>query len=315
MIDLRAKNMKIPAPWLSRRLCLIAVFLSLVLATGASRSSSRELIVCGWDEVFILDTARNPPVKIWSWKAADRPELPASLRAKFKTTDDCKPVDGGKRILITSSSDGIALVERSSGRVLFYASAGGAHSAEMLPGKRVVVASSTSQSDRGNRLILFDLRKSDQSLFETEFVSGHGVVWDERRKLLWALCGQTLRTYRLAAWNTNRPQLDEAARYDLPDAGGHDLSAVPGSNYLAVTTIRNAWLFDRNSHEFKPHPLLGGVDDVKSINVHPSTGQVVWTQADKGFWWTSTIRFLNPESTFEMKGERLYKARWVAAPR
>jgi hypothetical protein len=42
---------------------------------------------------------------------------------------------------------------------------------------------------------------------------------------------------------------------------------------------------------------------------------VVWTLADKGFWWTATLRFLNPENTIERNGERLYKARWVASPK
>ena len=47
------------------------------------------------------------PRKVFSWKAQDRPELPAAFKNKFKTTDECKPV-AGNRILITASSDGVA---------------------------------------------------------------------------------------------------------------------------------------------------------------------------------------------------------------
>jgi hypothetical protein len=30
-----------------------------------------ELIVCGWDEVFILDPDHPDKGKLWSWRAAD----------------------------------------------------------------------------------------------------------------------------------------------------------------------------------------------------------------------------------------------------
>ena len=35
------------------------------------------------------------------------------MTVKFRSTDECKPVDGGSKILITSSSDGVALVEKA----------------------------------------------------------------------------------------------------------------------------------------------------------------------------------------------------------
>ena len=85
---------------------------------------ARELITCGRDKVLILDLnardAVGTPKTIWSWRAADRAELPADVRVLFRSTDDCKPVDGGRRILITSSSGGVALVERANGAVVFY---------------------------------------------------------------------------------------------------------------------------------------------------------------------------------------------------
>ena len=72
-------------------------------------------------------------------------------------------------------------------------------------------------------------------------------------------------------------------------------------------------IFDRGKKTFSPHQALRDFENVKSIHVHPGTGEVVWTLSDKGFWWTATLRFLNPESTIERSGERLYKARWVAS--
>jgi hypothetical protein len=221
-------------------------------------------------------------------------------------------VDGGKRVLITASSDGIALVDRATRKVEFYGSAGGAHSAEMLPGGRLAVAASTSKSPLANRLVVFDLKRSAQPLFDTELVSGHGVVWDAGRQVLWALGLNTLRTYKLLAWDTATPRLVKESEYALPDTSGHDLMAVPGTNLLSISTHHHAWLFDRGKKTFARHPQLADFENVKSIHVHPGSGEIVWTMADKGFWWTATLRFLNPATTIERTGERLYKARWVA---
>jgi hypothetical protein len=291
-----------------------AIIAGTILYSGAPAAPSRELIVCGWDEVFILDMNAQPPAKVWSWKAAERPELPESVRGKFGATDDCKPVDGG-RILITASTDGVALVERASGKVLFYGTAGGAHSAEMLPNGRIAVAASDSKNEFSDSLVLFDSKKSGKPVFHTELRSGHGVVWDAGRQVLWALSGSHLRTYTLAKWDTEQPELVKTAEYALPGRGGHDLQPVPGTDLLSLTTLRQSWIFDRAKGAFSPHPQLADFVNVKSITIHPVTKQTVWTQADKGFWWTATLRFLNPDGTLELKGERLYKARWAVAPR
>lgn len=286
-----------------------AVWALLALPLTATAAGNRELIVCGWDEVYILDLNRRPVEKVWSWKASGAAELPEAMRTQFRTTDECKSVHDGQMILVTASSDGVALVDRASRKALFYASVGGAHSAEMLPDGLIVVAGSTSKSPLANSLVLFDRRRSAKPLFHTELESGHGVVWDARRKVLWALGLSTLRTYRLSG-----QELIRTAEYPLPDTSGHDLMHVPGTDLLTVTTHRHAWMFDRQKKTFSPHPQLPDFENIKSINVHPDSGEVVWTLADQGFWWTATLRFLNPAVVMDRAGERLYKARWVATP-
>lgn len=288
------------------RQALIALLLFAVPALPAGH-----LVVCGWDEVFILDLNRPLPAKVWSWKAADRPELPAHLRDKFRTTDECKPVDNGRRILITASSDGVALVERKTGRAVFYGQAVNAHSAELLPGGRIAVAASHRPNAEGDRLILFDVDKPDRPIFHTELSWGHGVVWDAEREILWGLSGSDLRAYRLKDWESATPWLEKAAAYPLPDPGGHDLQPVPGMAMLTVTSGRHAWLFDRDARSFLPHPELGGEAAVKCITTNEATGQIVWVQAEGGNWWTDKLRFLRPERVIQLPGERLYKARWL----
>ena len=79
------------------------------------RSNTRELIVCGWDEVFILDFdqwEQNRPQKIWTWKAAECTDLPDAFKTLFNTIDECKPFDQGRKILITSSGGAVALLDK-----------------------------------------------------------------------------------------------------------------------------------------------------------------------------------------------------------
>src|SRR5436190_19429983 len=122
----------------------LGVFLSSC-ASGPGAPSEDELIVCGGDEIFGLQVpASGEPRKAWGWKAKEASELPELVRKQFESTDECKPVAGG-RVLVTSSGGGVALVDRGSGRATFWASVVNAHSAELLPAGKVVVASSTGE--------------------------------------------------------------------------------------------------------------------------------------------------------------------------
>ena len=79
--------------------------LCAVSCTSLSTLPNRELIVCGWDKVYILDfdqcDKQGRPKEVWSWKGADRQDLPKKLRKAFGSTDECKPYDEGRKILIT----------------------------------------------------------------------------------------------------------------------------------------------------------------------------------------------------------------------
>jgi hypothetical protein len=265
-----------------------------------------DLIVCGADEVFILrlrDAAG--PRKIWSWRAADRPELPEPFRKRFPTTDDCKPVDGGRKILITSSGGAAALVERATGKVLFYATAPNAHSAEVIPGNRVVVACSTKPD--GNRLDLHDLAVSDKPIASDELQGAHGAVYDEARNVLWALGTFELRSYHVGANTLVRKQT-----FALPNDGGHDLRPIPDRPGLIVTTHHHVWVFDRDLLTFQPFPQLGNEHDVKSMDFDPESGALAYVKAEKS-WWAERVKFMGLDCTVEFPGAKIYKARWTPA--
>jgi hypothetical protein len=295
-----------------------------VLASGthgaASDAVTRELIVCGREKVLILDldsrdSAGSPKI-IWSWRAPGRTDLPAEYHPLFRSTDECKPVEGGRRILITSSSGAVALVERAIGAVVFYGRAVNAHSADLLPNGRIAVASSRDpKENKGDALILFDITQSNRELWRTELPSGHGVVWDEKRRVVWVLADRELRSYQLTAWNSATPTLARLATIPLPEGGGHDLYPVPGTAFLSLTTTSRCWLFDRDKQAFSPHPLLAAHASIKSITEHPVTRQIAFTEAERPNWWTTRIQFLHPDETCSVPGEQFYKVRWnVTAP-
>src|SRR5688572_28132681 len=292
--------------------CLLLVAL---FALPHSVAASHELIVCGRDEVFILDLKTRDgdgtPRKVWSWEAAGRHDLPAEYHSLFRSTDECKPVEGGKRILITSSGGAFALVDRETKGVLGYGRAVNAHSADLLPGGRVAVAASRDpRGGKGDSLILFDITMPGRELWRGELVSGHGVVWDAKRQLVWALADREIRSYRLTDWNTPAPKLTLAGTFPLPESGGHDLQPVPGTALLSVSTANHCWHFDRDRTAIFLHPSLGELAHIKSISHHPVTGQIAYTQAERPNWWTERIRFLGPDDACSVPGEQFYKVRW-----
>lgn len=294
---------------------LLCTLLTATIALSLPRQSAtrpRELVVCGWDEVFTLRLERGldaAPRRSWSWRAKGRADMPDDIEALFNTTDDCKPFEGGSKILVTSSGGGVAFVDRVNDRVLFHGRAANAHSADLLPRGRVAVAASHDRAGKGDRLILFDLTASDRELSSVELPWGHGVVWDEQRRLLWALSGEDLRVYELGDWGSATPKLQRVALIPLPERGGHDLSVV-NTTLLAVSTANHCWVFDRNARTFQPHPELGDKAGVKSINHDPQSGQVAYVQAEGKNWWAERIHFLRPADSLHVAGEHFYKARW-----
>lgn len=297
-----------------------AVLALLAFASLATASTSRHvagaesdrLLVCGWDEVFVIDARdaeKGEIKKLWSWRAATSEGLPEAERKRFGTTDECKPTPDGKFLLIASSGGACAFVERATGKTLWYASVPNAHSIDLLPDRRVVAAASTAGA--GNRVILFDLAQPDKQLWEGELHSAHGVVWDEDRQTLWALGFDELRRYETADWETASPSLKLVQTFKTPDEGGHDLQAVPGGDDLVLSTHAGVWRFDRETKEFRPDDAFGKLAHVKCVSHHPTSGRVAVVQASEEAWWTDTIRLTEPEGKIVLPGEKIYKVRWL----
>ncbi|RLD97587.1 MAG: hypothetical protein DRJ13_12085 [Bacteroidetes bacterium] len=272
-----------------------------------------ELLLCGKQEVSIIrfeNMSDTTYEKVWSWYAEDAVDFPDSLVEVFYATDECKSVNHGKQVLITASwRGGVALIDRETKNILFYALIPNAHSAEILSGNRVVVAGSTDMG--GNCLALYDLTRSNHVLFKDSLYSGHGVIWDESREILWALGYDELRAYSLVDWASDTPSLKLEDAYKIPGISGHDLMSYPDTPYLIITEEGSAWKFDRDTKVFSEFEELKDLEHIKGVMIHPEVKQLVYVQADTGKSSSDTLRFLNPDKTMSFPGHSFYKARWV----
>lgn len=285
---------------------ILRVFAALSLIHSAIAAD--RLTVCGADEIYQIDPAASPVTKLWSWRAKDRPEIPEALKGSFNTTDECKPLDGGKQMLVCSSGGGCALLEMPSGKALWWAKVPNAHSIESIPGGLIAVASSVGGA--GNKVVLFDSSVPEKALSSIELPSAHGLVWDEPRQCLWALGLRELLLCELVKEEGETPSLKVKSRYTLPDEDGHDLRPVPRSTELVISTHGNVWRFDREKKEFKADPDLKDRVETKSVDIHPVSGRTLVVQAAGENWWTDFVELLHPAGKIGLKGEKVYKARW-----
>lgn len=275
------------------------------------------LVCCGAAEVFVID-ALDPQAKLWSWTASDSASIPEDFHRKFRSTDDCKPYAGGV-MLITSSSRGVALIERDTKRCLFLADVANAHSACLLPKRQIAVAASTS----GDEIQFFTYDDAGESASvaasiptqRIPLLGAHGTVWDATRERLWALGTNELLQLRHGGTDATSGVWSVVARHQLPSSGGHDLSPAHNDSHLWVTTDTQVLRFNMAEPSFEIAEGFGGHQKVKSVDVHPQTKRIVYQQALKTEWWSHTIRFADA-SPVTLENERLYKIRWDApAPR
>tara|TARA_R110002124_G_scaffold277321_8_gene448640 strand:+ start:25028 stop:25933 length:906 start_codon:yes stop_codon:yes gene_type:complete len=297
--------------FLSSLFLIVTFFSCSEKQTSVINTDSSEIIGCGDENVVIFDkekSNKNSLVKVWEWTAAISEGLPKEYHGYFNTTDDCKPVGEGQ-ILITSSSGGVALVNRKDKKTVFYAYVPNAHSADYLPGGRIVVALSTAEN--GNSIRLYDVKQSDKILYSDSLYSGHGAVWNEEKNSLFTLGFDQLREYKLADWESAQPKLEKVNEWEIPDESGHDLF-LTSDQRLLLSTTNSVWQFDISTSIFTPFEPLEGAKHVKSVNFNAETKELVYTKGEIS-WWTHHIYFENPQDTLEVNDMKLYKVRvlWV----
>ncbi len=307
-----------PESWLQTTcFCLLCVILfsthfSLIASSQNSGTSlasyqpnTDTIIVCGDSLVLMVDLTKsetNNPHIVWQWNAKTAVDLPEAYREqKFNSIDDCKAVEDGETMLISSSSWGVAVVEIESKKVHFYTEVANAHSLELLPGNKLAVAASTNEE--GNKIVVFDLDKGGDEIFSDSLYSGHGVVWDKQRESLYALGFDVLREYKMDP----DAILKKVNEWQIPGESGHDLQLTPDGHKLLLTEHHNAWAFDLATHQFEKIELPHQVD-IKSLTKN-SRGQTMYIAAEES-WWAHHVRFVEPSFILNFPEIKLYKARW-----
>ena len=286
----------------------IFIFVGCLTCSCVGGKSEELILVCGQDKVLMIDPAKSDGEQlniVWQWQVSDSAaQVPTLWQKYLPPLNDCKPVDGNSKILI-SGGRGVVMIDRATKKCLFYAYTPNSHSIELLPDNRIAVALSTA--NEGNSLQLYDVDKPDRILFKDSLYSGHGVVWIDGRKRLYALGFDELREYSLKNWHTYTPALQLDRKWTLPGEGGHDLSLV-SNDCLLVSNHEGVYLFDIPSEAFTPFEPLAKVHDVKSVNYNTLSGRLTYTKAEEK-WWTFNVYQKYPDKTLTIPNIRLYKVR------
>ena len=262
-------------------------------------------------DVLVMDVDGDwskPESILWKWNPEGDPNIPADRLKRFNHIDETKVVNGGKQILVTSSTGGMALVDVATKQSVFTGYPGGStHSADLLPDGTIITASST-----GNFLMVFtrkDGEKTAHKTFKLTFADAHGVVWDKLLGLVWAVGKEAVICCRYN-FDVENPQLTIVESFPLKPNPywGHDLILLEKEHKLLMTG-RNMLEFDTMTGQYK---LFLKRKSVKSISIHPETGEQL-VQIPKENYWNDTVTLLNGDRKWTLPGNaKIYKARWFA---
>ena len=288
---------------------IFALLLVAIAATGCKAYNENHLAVCGGKEVKIIDmqsSLGDNVTEVWSWSVEDQTQgLPAEYAEYLTPLDECKFVDGNKKLLLTSSSSAVVLLDIKSKACEFYARTPMAHSADLLPNNRIAVALSTNK--KGNSLEIYDISQPEKVLWRDSLYSGHGAVWHAERESLYALGYDVLREYKLKDWQSDTPSLELAASWPLPIKSGHDLVKID-AEYMLVSGHEGVRWFKVESGEFSPFEPLKDTHNVKSVNYSRKLNRLIYTKGEVS-WWTHNIYQQNPDKTITIDSLNIYKVR------
>jgi WD40 repeat protein len=280
----------------------------LIYETSSIQSAPRKsFMACGDSKILLVDyigsNDTNPKI-IWEWDAHNDTALPEPYRTTlFDTVDDCKSTNNGQQILVSSSSGAVAIIDTESKQTKFYTRVPNGHSVELLPDNRLIAASSLSTE--GNKLMLFDITKSDSKpLFTVPLESAHGVVWDRKRNSLYALGYNISREYKMISADVLRLNKE----WTIKGIDGHDLQMVPGGDALFMTEETGAWKFNLTDYTFGKIEGFPDAANIKSLG-QDNSFQYIYTIEEEGYW-TYHVRFFNPIRVFTFPTLHVYKARW-----
>lgn len=188
------------------------------------------------------------------------------------------------------------------------------HSVELLPDGNLISVCSKSNKivvhygkESQNNIV----RHTKKQVYDCGF--GHGVVYDKKRNLVWAI-GRKLLKYQYE--NIDIPTLTLLEEYELEQVTGHDLIPNPFNDSLLFTINLGIYEFDIASEQMTK---LSDLKKVKSISIDHRTGHIYATLPKKKLglarFQTDTIVNLNTKRQWTRRNSKFYKARlWQSNP-
>lgn len=268
---------------------------------GAQGEEATQLLVCGDNMLYHInadiaaEAGFNSSI-IWQWDATSVMNVIGKDGLRL---DDCKPVENNTKVLLTSSRGYALILEKESKKMLWYSNIStNAHSSELLPNDRIVVAC----SDKGDCLQVFDRSVSNKVVCSTPLTLAHGVVWNDKHQRLYAIGGNYMYIYKLGDWETTSPKLileHTISTYRIVN-GTHDLTYV-NEDTILVSGQYSA-LYDIVKGTFTQLPRFMNSTQLKSVNYNVTTGECWYvdaTEPEGDFTWSSkTIHYTdNVQST------------------
>lgn len=288
---------------------------------ASSAASSTQVLVCGDNMIYLLDAelavlSGYKNAIIWEWDAKDWYQTVGLTQGNMIRLDDCKPVDDNKKILATSSKGYAVLIDKESGKVLWYSNCStNAHSGEILPNNRIAIAC----SDSGDLIQIFDIATSNSVRFSTKLDSAHGVVWNPVTERLYAIGGKTFNIYKLTDWETSSPKLTLDKSITTTNVTGlHDLTLVDENTLLL--SGRKAAFYNITNGSFTNIPIFNNSTALKAVNYNGDTGECWFTdptevEVPNLTWASHTIRYTDDiqskyqTKSFKVEDLNVYKVR------
>ncbi|WP_419995653.1 DUF6528 family protein [Streptomyces boninensis] len=267
------------------------------------------------------DLAADPAAALWRYTPDGDPQF-----ADLQYADGWRYVSevkvrrhGRKTYVLATASFGLCFaVEYPTGKRYWGAGLGlgddllNPHSIELLPNGNIAVAGSTGGLVR---IYAASQGPANTTYAEAKLPTAHGVVWDERRDVLWAIGHDDLVAYRIGGTRA-APTIKQVFSTPLPGPDGHDLFPVAGRpDRMWVTVNGDIFQYSKRRKAFlQDFPWAAGWprNKVKAAGVHPDSGTIVTTQPEPNLgetWWTERVR-LHPEGEpYHLVGGGIYKAR------
>ena len=239
----------------------------------------------------------------------------------------------GTLALVTASGGRAAIVQVSTGNVLWSATPGGnPHAIERIPDIDAIVVASS-----GGEVTLYGPTNSDDpstlaQVQQLSYPDAHGLWYDDLNSLLWVVGGTRITGYTVSG-SGRSTRLAASVIRDLGPALGsglHSLDAsYANSGALLITDGTRILTFDKGSFNLVPMPTPSGFSDTSNVKSYSRdvSGESFWVKVDPtyshphtGYTWVSpTVQFfdasgnptvaMGPAYNSSIGAPEIYKAR------